>query len=385
MFFDNGLKSSTLEFMKRYLEKFIIQDLTEKMVFLGGPRQVGKTTLGLNILSNKKNYLSWDIEEHREAILRGEFPPDGLLVFDELHKYKAWRRIVKGLFDQGKVSEYRPILVTGSARLDFYRYGGDSLQGRYHYYRLHPLSLAEIKSQSKKDLNELFEIGGFPEPFLKGSKLSSQRWTREYRNRLIRDDIIPIEEISDLGKMELLLMRLPDLVGSPLSINALREDLEVSHKTLKRWLDILERFYGIFRLLPFGSVLVKGVKKERKHYHFDWNQIKDPGARFENFVACHLLKWIHFKQDTEGAETDLRFYRDSEQREIDFVICEGSTPSHFIECKLGDSTISKSLFFIKNKFPKSQVFQLSLNGIKDYVTQDGIRVMPARNFLLHLV
>lgn len=372
--------------MHRYLESYIATDLKEKMVFLGGPRQVGKTTMALNLLGKKTvSYLNWDIDIDREKILRGELPRDGMLVLDEIHKHRLWRRLTKGLYDQGRVSRYRPILVTGSARLDYYRYGGDSLQGRYHYYRLHPLSLAELESRKKNDLLQLFELGGFPEPFLKGSQVSAQRWSRDYRNRLIRDDMIPVEEISDLGKMEMLLLRLPELVANPLSINSLREDLMVSHKTLKRWLDVLERFYGIFRLSPFGSAKVKAVKKESKHYHFDWTLVKNPGARFENLVACHLLKWVHFKQDTEGLDLDLRFYRDTQQREIDFVLCEGATPTHFIECKLGEESVGKNLRFIKNKFSKAEVMQISLHGEKDYVTPEGIRVMPAVGFLAELV
>ncbi|MDZ4678442.1 MAG: AAA family ATPase [Oligoflexia bacterium] len=372
--------------MNRYLEPYIQSDLKEKMVFLGGPRQVGKTTVALNLLGNaKENYLNWDINEHRDSILRNELPPKGLLVLDEIHKNKSWRRFVKGLYDKSKISHYRPILVTGSARLDYYRFSGDSLQGRYHYHRLHPLSLAEIKSTSQKDLMSLFELGGFPEPFLKGAKISALRWSREYRNRLIRDDIIPIEEISDLTKMELLLMRLPDLVGSPLSINALREDLEVSHKTLKRWLDILERFYGIFRLEPFGGIKIKSVKKESKHYHFDWTLIQDSRFRFENMIASHLLKWVHFKQDTEALELELKFFRDTEQREIDFVLCQNSQPTHFIECKFADDSISKTLYFIKNKYPNANVIQLHLTGKKDFISPEGIRVMPAKSFLADLV
>jgi uncharacterized protein len=266
------------------------------------------------------------------------------------------------VFDKGKVSEFRSILVTGSARLDFYRFGGDSLQGRYHYYRLHPISFAELRSKSNRDLMNLFEIGGFPEPFLKGSKHSAQRWSREYRNRLIQDDIIPVEDISDLAKMELLLLRLPHMVGSPLSINALREDLEVSHKTLKRWVEILERFYGIFRLTAFGGPKVKAVKKETMHYHFDWTLVKKPGAKFENLIAAHLLKWVHFKQDHEGTDMDLHFYRDQEQREIDFVLSESEKPTHFIECKLGDEPVSKHLKYIKKKYPNTLATQISLKS-----------------------
>ncbi len=98
------------------------------MVFVAGPRQVGKTTLAKRLLGRKPGYLNWDIPEHREAILRGELPVSSFWVFDELHKYRLWRTFLKGLYDSRRSSQR--ILVTGSARLDFYRHGGDSLQGR---------------------------------------------------------------------------------------------------------------------------------------------------------------------------------------------------------------------------------------------------------------
>ncbi len=143
-------------------------------------------------------------------------------MFDEIHKYRPWRNYLKGLYDAGP--DDKRILVTGSARLDLYRRGGDSLQGRYHYLRLHPFSVAELGLATPKDLMQLVTLGGFPEPFLAGSRTEARRWSREYRTRLIREDVATLENVQDLGTLELLALRLPQLVGSPVSINALRED-----------------------------------------------------------------------------------------------------------------------------------------------------------------
>ena len=107
-----------------------------------------------------------------------------------------------------------------------------------------------------------------------------------------------------------MVLRLPDLVASPLSVNALREDLQLSHKTVARWLMILENLYMIFRIYPFGAPKIRAVKKEAKHYHLDWTVVKDIGARFENLTACHLLKWCHFMEDTAGRGVELRYFRD---------------------------------------------------------------------------
>ncbi|MGK5081723.1 AAA family ATPase [Bdellovibrionota bacterium FG-1] len=371
--------------MNRYLQSQIQKDLQKKMVFIGGPRQAGKTTLAKSIaqaMGGELGYLNWDDSEDREKILKRELPQSPIWIFDEIHKYRLWRNYLKGLFDKQRDS--KKILVTGSARLDYYRYAGDSLQGRYHFLRLHPLSLDELNSTTSGDLNELFRLGGFPEPFLSGERFEADRWSREYRTRLIREDITSVENLHDLGNLELLLLRLPELAGNPLSINALREDLQISFKSVSRWLDILERFYAIFRLSPFGHSRLNAVKKERKHYHFDWNLVKDEGVRFENLVASHLLKWCNYFEDTQGRDLALCFYRDLEQREVDFVVTEDRKPICFVETKLSDVPVSKSLSYLKRKFPKVPAFQIYLKGTKDFEDADGIRLGPAHKLLLEI-
>lgn len=364
--------------MERYLKNQIIQDLNKKMVFLDGPRQVGKTTLAKQI-GPENSYLNWDDSEDRENILKAQLPPTTLWIFDEIHKYKKWRNFLKGLYDKNQKN--KKILVTGSAKLDLYRRGGDSLQGRYHYLRLHPLSFDEIGGRNFKDLENLFTLGGFPEPFLNANKIDAKRWTREYRQRILQDDILSIEHIEDIGTAELLMLRLPELVGSTLSINSLSEDLQVSHKTISRWLGLFENFYAIFRINSFGSSRIKAIKKARKHYHFDWTLVHDEGARFENLIACQLLKWSHFFQDTQGREVHLHFMGDLEQREVDFVITEDNKPKIFIECKLSEKNVSKSLQYLKNKFPKVPAYQILYQSIHDFQTDSGIRVGPAHKLL----
>ena len=272
------------------------------MVFVSGPRQVGKTTLAREILPDPAGYLNWDVPEHRDAILRGRLPATETLVFDELHKFHRWRAWLKGLYDR---QDGVRILVTGSGRLDYYRHGGDSLQGRYHHLRLHPLSVAELSVTDAGGLRRLLDLGGFPEPWLSGSMDGARRWSREYRSRLVEDDIRGLERVEDLSALETLVIRLTDLVGAPLSVNALREDLGVSHRTVSRWLDILERLYAIVRLPPFGAPRVRAIRKSQKHYHYDWVQVHDDAARFENLVAMHLLKWVHREQDIRGRDVEI--------------------------------------------------------------------------------
>lgn len=368
---------------ERYLTAQIRSDLAKKMVFVGGPRQVGKTTVAKGLLKESGGgYLNWDIPAQRQQILKGEWPTGPLLVLDELHKYRLWRNLLKGLYDSQL--ENQQILVTGSARLDYYRFSGDSLQGRYHYLRLHPLSLAELKSSSQETLMDLLRLGGFPEPFFGGSEIQAKRWSREYRSRLIQEDLTPIEHVQDLGSLELLSMRLPDVVGSPLSINALREDLQISHKTLSNWIAIFERLYAVFRLPPLGSPTIRAVKKEQKHYQMDWTLVPTMSFRFENLVACHLLKWVHFEQDCFARDLELRYFRDIDGREVDFVVLENRKPVYLIECKWSDVGVEPALAYLKNKFPEAKAFQIYAEGSKDYVTNAGIHVCSAARFLSEL-
>jgi predicted AAA+ superfamily ATPase len=367
----------------RYLLPQVRRDLQRKMVFVAGPRQVGKTTLAKSLPGATAGYLNWDVAEHRERILRRELPAGKLWIFDEIHKYRSWRAFLKGTFD-GRPAGQR-ILVTGSARLDYYRYGGDSLQGRYHMLRLHPFSAAELGMRGQDELIHLLALGGFPEPFLSGSEVEARRWSREYRQLLVREEVASLERIADLGNLELLVLRLPELVGSPLSVNAVREDLQVSHKAVSNWLDILERLYALFRLSPFGASRIRSVKKERKHYHVDWSVVPADGPRFENLVASHLLKWVHFQQDTLGRDLDLRYFRDTDGREVDFVVVEGKRPRLLVECKWTDSEVDRGLRYLKARFPDASAWQLSAVGTKDYQTPDGIRVAPALRLLRDLI
>lgn len=369
--------------MDRYLTAQVRADLERRMVFVAGPRQVGKTTFSKTLPGSVKGYLSWDVAADRQRILRGTLPSGPLWVFDELHKYRGWRNYLKGLWDARPAGQH--VLVTGSARLDFYRHGGDSLQGRYHLLHMFPLSVAELGLATAADWKALRTLPGFPEPFFGGSAREARRWSTEYRNLLIREELTSLERVDDIGRLELLALRLPDLVGSPLSINSLREDLEVSHKTLARWVTLLERLYALFLVHPFGSPKVRAIKKSAKHYHLDWTLPDSPGAAFENLVAVHLLKWVLFRKDTEGLDLELRYFRDVDRREVDFVVTDRRKPLLMVECKLSEDVIDPSLKYLKAKFPDCPSWQIHAVGTKDYQSAEGIRVAPAMTLLKTLV
>jgi len=326
--------------------------------------------------------MNWDIDEDRTRILNKEFKKSPLWVFDEIHKYSKWRNYLKGIYD--KTGSSQKILVTGSAKLDILRKGGDSLQGRYYFIRLMPLTFSELKMRSQKDVRYLYNLSGFPEPFLKGTKTNANRWSRFYRQRIVREEVSSNEQFNDLATIEIMYNRLPDLAGGTLSINSLAEDIQVSNKTLGKWIDALERLYAIFRVPPFGSPKIKAVKKLQKVFFFDWNAIHDEGSRFENFIAVHLLKWIYYEQDIRGRDVDLRYYRDKYGREVDFIITENGKPIHFIEAKLSDSTVTKGLSYIRSKYPDIRATIVHLKGKKDFISKEGIEHIPAYKLLSEL-
>jgi len=382
--------------IERYLKEPVLYDLEEKMVFISGPRQVGKTTLAKTFLKDRNDrYFNWDNREDRKEILAARWPAEkATIVFDELHKYKNWKNWIKGEYDKHK--ERLKFLITGSARLDIYRKGGDSLQGRYYSHRLHGFSVGELLG--KKTINEpnkaleffsdynkdiimpLFHYGPFPEPFLKQNQRHWRRWQKERIDRFFREDVRDLEHVRDLSMMELLSDMLNDRVGSPLSIQSLREDIEVSHKAINHWIDILERLYFCFTITPFARSRVRSLKKLPKLYLWDWSSVPDPGARFENLVASHLLKMKHALEDQEGFDIGLYYLRDTSKREVDFLVTSNDKPWFAVECRYGESATNPALYYFGERLNIPYLYQISLEG-KDDVYDGRVRVMPAGKFL----
>jgi predicted AAA+ superfamily ATPase len=349
------------------------------MVFIGGPRQVGKTTLALTLLGDDADethpaYLNWDHPSVPPRLRSAELPAgEPLILLDEIHKYARWRNLLKGIYDTEKAR--RRIVVTGSARLDYYRKGGDSLAGRYRYFRLHPFSLREFsRSPTPADVDVLLRFGGFPEPLFARDEAEHRIWARDRLSRVVREDLRDLERVREITLVEHLVDLLPSRVGSPLSIKGLREDLEVDHKTVERWLQILENLYVCFRLLPYGAPRIRAVKKERKLYLWDWSGVEDDGPRFENLVASQLLKYCHFVEDTEGHAMELRYLRDTDGREVDFVVLRNRKPLFAVECKFGEKAVSPALRYVAERTPIPRLFQVH-RGISTFAT-GRITVLP---------
>jgi predicted AAA+ superfamily ATPase len=355
----------------RYIESHVSQDLAKKMVFVGGPRQVGKTTLAKNIMDTRYangRYLNWDFDDDRQDILNKKWSAENdLLIFDELHKYPRWKSWIKGIYDTSELE--CSYLVTGSARLDVYKKGGDSLVGRYHYWRLHPFSLDEIPEgiSSKEAFNRLMTVGGFPEPFLDGDEREARRWRRERLDRVIREDIRDLESVRNIQSISLFLDLLRKRVGSLISFANLAGDLEISPKTAKSWIEILERMYLVFSIRPYTKSSPRAILKAPKVFFFNnGDVIGDEGVRFENLVATSLLKRLHFLEDREGYRYELCYVRDKEGREVDFLILKEGIVEELIEVKFSDDQISKSLLYYADRLKPKRATQIVANLKRSY-------------------
>ena len=353
--------------LHRYLEIPVAKALNRKMVFVGGPRQVGKTTFALGFLGKDADethpaYLNWDHPAVPPRLRMAELPPEEpLVLFDEIHKYARWRNLLKGIYDTEK--SRRRILVTGSARLDYYRKGGDSLAGRYRYFRLHPFSLRELnRKPAVSDVEALLKFGGFPEPLLSQNESEHRIWQRDRLSRVVREDLRDLERVHEISLVEHLAELLPSKVGSPLSIKSLREDLGIDHKTAERWLQILENLYVCFRVAPYGAPRVRAVKKAQKLYLWDWSSVEAMGPRFENMVASQLLKYCHWVEDTEGYSMELRYLRDTEKREVDFVVLKNRKPLFAVECKSGEKSLGAAIQYLAERTPIPRFYQTHLGS-----------------------
>lgn len=370
--------------MDRFQQALICKDLLRKMVFLTGPRQVGKTNLAKTIAAKYPSsvYLNYDNFADREIIRTlAWLPTTSLLILDELHKMENWKNYLKGLYDTKPT--FLQILVTGSARLETFRQSGDSLAGRFFRHRLNPLSLAEIPAANESTLERLMERGGFPEPYLAESAVEANRWRLQYLDGLIRTDILDFEKIHDFRAIQLTLTLLRERVGSPISYSSLARDVNVSPNTIKRYIEIFEALYILFRVTPYHHNIARSLQKDAKIYFYDNGMVKgDEGIRFENFVAVSLLSHLNAIEDYQGQETSLSMFRTKEQKEVDFVMVVEGKPVQMLEIKLSDPTLSPALRYFHDKYAIPAV-QLVKNLRQERLDQ-GIEVRRAFDYLKQL-
>lgn len=387
----------------------------QQMVMISGPRQVGKTTLARALRDEQEVfYFNWDDFDDRALLLQGgkaiaqqvglnqlrSHPP--LVVLDEIHKFSQWKQMIKGFYDryQGQCH----ILVTGSARMDVYKKGGDSLMGRYFNYRLHPLSVREVidgiqmddaieiqrpHALPDEDFEALLTWGGFPEPYLKRDRRFFNRWSKLREQQLLQQDVRELTKVQELGQLELLAILLKNQTGQLTSYSSLAKKVRVSVDTVRRWLGILETMYYCYAIRPWTKNITRSLLKEPKYYLWDWTQCTDIGARNENFVASHLFKAVHYWTDSGSGDYKLHFLRDKEKREVDFLVSKDDEPWFMVEVKSSmNQPLSSNLALFAKQLNVDHVFQVAIDGAfvdKNVFEINYPIIVPAKTFLSQLV
>ena len=350
-------------------------DWGRQMRFLTGPRQAGKTTLAQWKLKQEKTlelYYLWDLRTVRNRYKANElfFTADKIytgkklwVCFDEIHKMPKWKNILKGVYDQ--THDHYQFIVTGSAKLNLMKRAGDSLSGRYFTFHVFPLCLGELKNAKQlakeipdtavhfieqrlsdqwnesDQLSNLLAYSGFPEPFLRQSKKFQAKWSRDYLDTVIQEDIGALTRIIDKEYLYDVYRLLPEMVGSPISYQSIASHIELSLPTIKNHLKRLIDFYLIFQLRPYSKNIKRSLLKAPKIYLYDWTHIKNPAARFENYVACELQSRLSLWNNTSGEQYHLFYTRNKEKQETDFLIVKEDLPWCLIESKYSDKMVAQ--------------------------------------------
>jgi predicted AAA+ superfamily ATPase len=384
------------------------------MVFMAGPRQVGKTTLARSIAEpfTNKLYFNWDVVTDRARLAKDAYffknmerrdDSKPIVILDEIHKYRDWKNYLKGVYD-GFHREYH-FLIAGSGRLDTYRKGGDSLAGRYAMFRLWPLTLAELVSDRRETLEAFWDnplavapdrndaagqawgrlrnFTGFPEPYARARHPSYRRWSTSYASQLIREDIRDLTAIRLIGDVETLFALLPERVGSSLSFQSLSEDLKVSYNTVRNWVETLERFFLVFSITPWTRKVARAIHKARKTYLFDYGRIENPALRFENMIALELFRAVNTWNDLGLGSFGLHFVRTKEGLEVDFLVTNNRKPLLLVEAKAKDAVVPKALRKIQSQLrvPAVQVLDQGDTFRRHANGDQAVLVVPATMWL----
>jgi uncharacterized protein len=373
--------------MKRNLESLILHDLNQKIVLLTGPRQCGKTTLAKQ-LTPRYDYFNYDAAADRLSLQKQSWDRQKeLIIFDELHKMPQWKRWLKGIYDTEGISPF--LLVTGSAKLDTYKKVGDSLAGRYFQYRMHPFDLKEFlqfnpQANIENVFATLWQCSGFPEPFLKGSETYYKRWRKTHLDIILRQDLIELQTVSDIKAIETLVELLKQRVGSTVSYANLARDIERDPKTVKKWLEVLENLYIIFRVTPYSKNISRSLLKEPKYYFYDHTYAENENARLENIVANALLKECDYLSDVYGIKASLHFLRTKDGKEIDFLILQDNQPTHLVEVKNADDKPATAFNYYKSYFQQAQLLQLVHDLKREKSYPDGLEIRNLAQWLSKL-
>lgn len=305
------------------------------VVVITGPRQSGKSTLS-RLLFPQKIYISLEDLDHRQFALedpRGflaQFPEGAIL--DEVQHAPDLFSYIQTLVDE----KFKPgmFIFTGSQQFGLTAKITQSLAGRAGFIQLLPFTIDELKTGGvlPEKWEELLFKGFYPPIY--DRNIMPQVWYSDYVLTYIERDVRQLINVQDLRTYHRFLQMCAARTGQILNLSSLANDCGISHNTAKSWISVLEASYVIFLISPHFNNYNKRLIKSPKLYFYDTGLVcllaniqnaeqlmthSIRGALFETLVASELMK----KRFNQGLLSNLYFWRDSQNHEVDFILEEG--------------------------------------------------------------
>lgn len=369
----------------RHLEKQLrthFQRYRQAIILLGA-RQVGKTTLLQRLFPNAA-YLLLDNAETKKALetfdigtYKQIIGTNKQILIDELHLLSDPGRAVKILYDQ--IEEIQ-LIITGSSSFRIKNKASESMAGRKIDYSLFPLTFSEYLVQTgiEKELNfnilENIKNDNDPKAYLfnKGQVLehvltygqypetvqlaSDKKYLRNLADSVIFKDIVDLALVDDKAKAKELLKLLAYQIGNLISYSELGRKISMDVRTVRRYIDIFEESFIIFRLPPYSSFGRNEIGKMPKIYFYDLGLRNalinnfdtltlrpDSGAMFENFIITELLKII----DYTDSDYQVKYWRLRGGAEVDIVL-HNPQKLYAVEVKLNGGSFSSAF---RHRYP----------------------------------
>lgn len=383
----------------RMIKRYIYNEIRERLaqfpaVVLLGARQVGKTTLAIQVAKDQKSiYLDLEDPKDRRKLSDPnqylEAHVDKLVILDEVHRIPGLFQSLRGSIDRGRERGFKAgrFLLLGSASLALLKQTGESLAGRVAYVELSPFGLMEVDS---RDMEKLWILGGFPDSFLARSEKQSLLWRNNFIRTYMERDIpdlgprIPAEALYRFWTM------LAHNQGGMLNAAQLARSLSVSGKTIARYLDLMVDLLLIRRLPPLHANVLKRLVRTPKYYVRDSGivhallDISNRDALFRHPIRG--ASWEGYVLDNIQAVVSERvlpsFYRTSAGAEIDLILeFPGMMERWAVEIKSGSAPSLNRGFYnaIEDIEPDRAIVVYA--GEEDYPISDTVTAMGLRSFL----
>lgn len=324
-------------YIKRKIESTILEAAKYfPVITVTGPRQSGKTTMLKQIFPHLHYYSLEDLDTRSFAMedpVRFLHLHEDGMILDEVHNYPELLSYIQGIVDEQPQKKF---VLSGSSNFALIKKVSQSLAGRSGVFELMPLSIEEVKGQIEyvDDADQLLYQGLYPAVCSCKNipKFLYPSYVKTYLERDVRD----LLNVKDIRLFNMFLKLCAGRIGSVFNASEIAGEIGVSSKTIQAWVSILQASYVVYLLPPYFENSRKRLTKSPKMYFCDTGLActllgiesaeqlafdKMRGHLFENLIVVELLK----RRLNEGKESNLYFYRDSNQNEVDILVNNGSS------------------------------------------------------------